>query len=311
MRHFSAIKHYIETHFGAVLLVSCALGLVVPGMPDLPNQTAILVLALLMFISCYRLSEGGFAALRWRDVLGFWVIRYMVLPAALWAVARVTVPEYAIGVFLLSVLPAGVSSPAISSFYGGAVAPGFAIVILSQLATPFLIPLQFAVVGQVDHSFAGQVVPSPVDLFMTMVWCIFVPMIVYAFVRKNKALEGVVERQSKIASMLLVAFVIALAIAKQRDILMSHVGDMAVSLVMTVLCFVMFMVVGWVFARKLPREARITYAGCSAFNNAALGVSLALLHFPPPIILFVAVSEIAWAMLPTLFSVFLRVVRAG
>lgn len=289
-----------------VLLGACVFGLVMPGMPSLPNDTAVLVLALLMFISCYRLSEGGFAALRWKHVVGFWLLRYGILPLALWSIARLVVPEYAIGVFLLSVLPAGVSSPAIAHLYGGVVVPGFAIVILSQLATPFLIPLQFALVGHADASVAGQVVPSPGDLFLTMVWCIFVPMMVFACVRKHRGLADYVQRQSKVASMLLVAFVIALAIAKQRDILMAHVADMALSLVITVLCFIAFMIAGWVFARGLAREERITYATCSAFNNAALGVSLALLHFPPPIILFVAVSEIAWSLLPMLFGVFLR-----
>ncbi len=302
------IKHYIETHFGVVLMAGCALGLVVPGMQHLPNSTAVLVLALLMFVSCYRFGEGGVAAIRWVHVLGYWALRYGVLPWGLWALARVFVPQYAVGVFLLAVLPAGVSSPAISHIYGGIVAPGFAIVILSQLATPFLIPLQFALLGHVDVGGAISVVPSAWDLFMTMVWCIFVPMLVYFCVRGHEGLKEYTLRQNKLFSMLLVAFVIALAIAKQRDILISHVGDMALSLVITVLCFVLFMVAGWWYGRKLPRDERTTYAVCSSFNNAALGVSLALLHFPPEIILFVAVSEIAWAMLPVLFGVFIRLV---
>ncbi len=306
MQRISGIKRYIETHFGMVLLGGCVLGLVMPGMEKLPNYTAVVVLALLMFISCYRLEGGGFAAMRWKDVTIFWFCRYGLLPVALWLVASVVVPQYAVGVFLLSVVPAGVSSPAIASFYGGLVAPGFAIVILSQLATPLLIPLQFALLGHLGAGTATEVVPSPVDLFLTMVWCIFVPITVFLCVRKQVRLAAYVRRQNTFFSMLLIAFVIAMAIAKQRDILLSHIPDMLVALVVTVLCFTAFMVAAWVFAWKLERAERITFSVCSAFNNAALGVSLALLHFSAPIILFVAVSEIAWACLPMLFGFFLR-----
>lgn len=312
MNRFSQVKHYIETHFGAVLLGGCLLGLVVPQIAELPASTAVLVLALLMFFSCYRLGEGGFAAMRWKHVCVFWFCRYGILPLVLWGIAKLVVPGYALGVFLLTVVPAGVSSPAIAHIYGGLVAPGFAIVILSQLATPFLIPAQFALLAKLDAASGGAAVaPSPLDLFVTMVWCIFVPIIVFYCVRGHQGLKEYALRQNKFFSMLLIAFVIALAIAKQRDILLSHVPDMAMSLVVAVLCFVTYMVAAWVFAAKLEKAERVTFAACSAFNNAALGVSLALLHFSGPVILFVAVSEIAWACLPMLFSIFLRKVSAS
>lgn len=300
----SRIKHSIESNFTLVLLAGCAGGLVAPGLPDLPNGTAVLVLALLMFIACYRLDEGGVAAMQWKRVSAFWCLRYVALPGVLWALTRVSLPDYAVGVFLLSVLPAGVSSPAIAHIYGGRVAPGFAIVILTQLTTPFLIPLQFAALSQLDAA-APQVVPAPADLFVTMVWCSFVPMVAYALLRRQQALAGFINGQHRLLSMLLVAFVIALAISKQRAILLSHLDDLAVSLLLSLLCYAVYIAAGWWF-RKDAREERVTYAVCSCFNNAALGVSLALLHFPPPIVLFVAASEIAWALLPMLFGLFLR-----
>lgn len=303
----SKLKHTIESHFGLMLMAGALLGLLMPGLDRLPNDTAVVILALLMFTSCYRLSDGDFSAIRWGQVSGFWFLRYGVLPLVLWGIAKFFVPDLAVGVFLLSVLPAGVSSAAIANIYGGAVAPGFAIVILCQLTTPFLIPAMFALLGYFDPATAvGQVVPAPFDLFMTMVWCIFVPMLVYAFVRKQQHLRQVMVAQNKLFSMLLVAFVIAMVIAKQRDVLLSHLPDMAFSLVAASLCFISYMLMGWYYVRRSEREIRVTFAACSMFNNAALGVSLALLHFSPAIVLFVAVSEMAWAMLPILFGFFLR-----
>lgn len=294
------MRHFIENHFGLLFLISCIGGLIIPGMGNLPNETATLILAALMFISCYKLEGSGLAGIRWRDVSLFYVLRYVLLPPVMWAIAHVVAPDYATGVFLLSTLPAAVSSPALSAIYGGAVPASFAIVIISQLLTPFMIPLQFALMGNV------QAAPSPAHLFATMVWCIFVPMIAYALVRRQKHVSNWAHANGKLASMLLIAFVIALAVAKQRDVILSNHIGLLVSLVITLICFTAYMLIGWYAMWKCAREERITFATCSAFNNAALGVSLALLHFPPNVILFVAVSEIGWSLLPLLFKKFLK-----
>jgi predicted Na+-dependent transporter len=116
--------------------------------------------------------------------------------------------------------------------------------------------------------------------------------------------------QNKITSILLVAFVIAMAISKQREVILTHGAALMGSLAIALLCFAGFIVSGWLFAWRRPPAERITYAACSSFNNAALGVSLALLHFPPPVTLFVAVSEVAWSLLPCMFSHFLQRIRA-
>jgi predicted Na+-dependent transporter len=222
---------------------------------------------------------------------------------ALWALAHAFAPTYANGVFLLALVPAGVASPAFASIFGGAVAPAFAIVIVSQILTPFLIPLQFAWLGGVVAA------PDPKALFMTMVWCIFLPMLVYAAIRKHEPTRAYMYAQNKMFSVLLVAFVIAMAIAKQREVILSGEGLLP-AFIATSLCFVCFMASAWYLFPRRARDERIAYATCSSFNNAALGVSLALLHFPPPVVLFVAVSEMSWSLLPFMFRFFLtRVAR--
>ncbi len=254
---------------------------------------------MLMFISCYRLRDGGFASLRWKNILLFYVLRYCLLPGLLWFIARQLAPQYAAGVFLLSTLPAAVSSPAFASIFGGAIAPAFAIVIVSQLLTPFLIPLQFAMLGGIEAT------PSPAALFMTMVWCVFLPMSIYAITRRHHRSAAYIYSQNKIWSVLLVAFVIAMAIAKQRDVILSGEGLIS-ALLVALCCFATYIAFGYYLFPKRPREERITYTTSSSFNNAALGVSLALLHFSAPVILFVAISEIGWALLPMMLGVFLR-----
>lgn len=294
------MRAFIETHSGTVLLIASFIGLTLPGFDLLPNGTVVIALALLMFISCYKLRDGGLSAIRWRDVAMFYVLRFVLLPVALWWLTRLLAPQYAISVFLLTVLPAGLASPAFVNIYGGAVAISFAVVIVSQLLTPFLIPLQFSFVN------GAAVSPSISALFFSMVWCILMPMLAYAIARKHRASADYFYRYNKLFSILLVAFIIGLALAKQRTVIFTSGWDLLIILTISFLCFACYILFGWLCAIHRPEPERITYAACSGFNNAALGLSLALLHFQPDIILFMAVAEFVWALLPVMFRLILR-----
>jgi predicted Na+-dependent transporter len=294
------MKAFIEHHFGTVLILSCVAGLVVPGLPSLPDVAALVTLALLTFVACYRLRDGGMKDIRWRDITIFYVLRYTLLPLGMWYVAHITIPDYATSVLLLTLLPSAISSPAFTHIFGGIAIPAFAITVLSQVAAPFMIPAAFALVG------STEVVPPPHQLFTTLVWCIFMPMLIYGIVRNHHKSATIIHANGKFFSILLVAFIIALAVAKQRDVILGDPEAIIAATAVTTTCYVLYLIFGWVVSHRRPREERITYATCSGFNNAAMGVSLALMHFSPPVILFVAASEISWAILPSIFKWGLR-----
>jgi len=293
------MRRLIETHFGLVLIFACVLGLVMPGLPEVPNESSIVALAALMFVSSYKLQDGGFSSIRWFDVGIFWLLRYALLPLVLWWLACQFIPAYATCVLLLSVVPAAVSSPAFSSIYGGAVPPAFAIVIISQLLTPLLIPGMFMVTG------GEQVSPSPAHLFLTLLLCIIAPMIAYFFARRHKPSAEYFYANNKFFSIVLIMFVIALAIAKQRDVILQNPAGLLMPLLVALGCYIIYMISAWWLSVKRSRPERITYTTCSTFNNAALAVSLGLMHFPPNVVLFVAAAEIGWALLPMIFRHFL------
>ncbi|MDE3060214.1 MAG: hypothetical protein KGJ06_04320, partial [Pseudomonadota bacterium] len=239
------MRHFIETHFGLVLALSCVAGLAIPAIGRLPDVSVVWTLAALMFVSCYRLHEGGLKAIAWRDIAWFYLLRYAALPLILWLIAHALAPAYASGVFLLSVLPAAVASPAFANIYGGSLPPAFAIAVVTQLAAPFLIPLMFALLGE------GQVTPPPLHLFSTMVWCILLPMLAYAILRRHRRSAAYIHSRNRLFSVLLVAFIIALAVAKQREVILSSGAAVAAALIVTALCFLCYIAFGW-FLLKRP-----------------------------------------------------------
>lgn len=293
------MKHFFETRVTLVMVLSCLAGLAVPGLPDVPDRSIAVALAILMFLSCYSLRGGGFANISWQSVTIFYSARYLLLPPALWFLAHLFLPGYATAILLLSVLPAAVASPAFTRIFGGAAAAAFVVVVISQALAPLSIPLHFAFVG------AGHDAPSPEHLLTTLVLCIFAPVAVYALVRNHASAEYFY-RQQKFFSMLLVAFMIALAVAKVRHIIFADPAGIVAPLLISLACFFFYIPFGWILGGS--REEKIAFAACSSFNNLGLGVSLALLHFPPEVILFTALGEISWSLLPAMMRVFLKAV---
>jgi len=292
------MRHFIESHFGLILLFSCAVGLVAP-LGNVPDDSASVALAMLTYASCFKLRDGGFSDIRWGEVMQFYAVRYIALPVVLFGFAHVLVPAYALGVFLLALVPAAVSSPAFAHMFGGRVPPAFAIVIVSTFLAPFLIPLQFYWASEVALDI------SPLGLFRTLAFCIFLPMILYFMTRRFTRWGQKMYDNVKVISIVLVAFVIALVIAKQREVILADIPALLVPFIACVGCYGMFVLCAVWLGKKQPRDTQTTYVVCSAFNNVALGVSLALVHFPPKIILFVAVSEMAWAILPIVMKRFM------
>lgn len=296
-----SLRHIIESQFGLVLLCACAVGLVFPGLQHVPDASASIALAMLTYASCFKLRDGGFADIQWRHIIVFYIARYTLLPLALLTLAHMVIPHYAMGVFLLALLPTAVSSPAFAQLFGGRVPPAFAIVIISTLLAPLLIPLMFYLLGEPGIS------PSPAPLFRTLALCIFTPMAFYYATRRFQKWGNTMYANVKLISIVLVAFVIALVIAKQREVILGDLPALITPLGCTIAINIMFIAAGLWLGKTQPRDTQITYATCSGFSNVALGVSLALLHFPPHIILLVAVSEIAWAMLPMLMKTMLKI----
>src|SRR5262249_49952310 len=107
---------------------------------------------------------------------------------------------------------------------------------------------------------------------------------------------------------LLIAFIIGLAVSKQRDVILLHGAELLMPFIVILLCYASYIIFGWFCARGSCDE-HITFSACSSFNNAALGVSLALLHFGSSEILFMALGEIGWALLPWMFKTWLRLVK--
>lgn len=137
------LNDLIRRNFTAALMVGFVIGFFAPGLDQLPKALVLFVLALVIFFSCSQISRDEFRQIHYKEALGFTLLRFVLLPVVIYFAIRPFVPDMAEAVFLLCLVPAGVSVGALCAISGGNTTLGLGITVLSSLMAPFSIPLLF------------------------------------------------------------------------------------------------------------------------------------------------------------------------
>jgi BASS family bile acid:Na+ symporter len=271
----------------------------VPGLEKTPEWAVLFFLGALIFFSCSNITIDNLRQIKIREVAGFYVLRFIALPIALYGVFIWLMPEFAHGVLLLALMPAGVAAGALCGVMGGNVALGLSLTVLSGLMAPMAVPAVYGLIGQ-DLSL---------DIFamaQTLAIVILVPLALYFFgARHNAPVKQWTRANSKIGTTVFLGLMLGVVIAIQKHELFAAPQYAVLAMIVLVPLFAVFYGAGWLIAMRADRRARISFAVSSGAMNNALAISLALLYFPPEVTLFVVVSEIPWFLALPAFRRFL------
>jgi BASS family bile acid:Na+ symporter len=286
-------KNFIESHPSFFMISAVVAGLAFPYGNLIPDAVIILALSLMMFLACFKINTPLHAVLSYR-LAAFCVLRYLLIPVALWAALRPLAPELATAILLIALCPAGAASPAFTNFYNGNVALAFVITIVSSIASVFAIPAAFGLLGH-------QTIALPIGaMLQTLVLCILLPGVFYLPLRKRPRFKEFCENHGRSSTVLLVCLIYFTVFAKKQEYILAHPREILLLVLEVAAFFALATILG--FAVKSPRADRIAYGACSAFNNIALGIGLALLYFDERTVLTTLAGEFVWAFLPLFFQ---------
>lgn len=248
-------------------------------------------MAINIFLSCFRINTPLRDSLTWQLLL-FYVVRFVLLPIILWYVCNEIAPDYALGLLLFALCPAGASSAALTGLYNGNVTLAFVLTILSSLGSVLLIPV---VISALNHA---HITLSPYALLQALALSILFPGCLYMLLRRRKFFIDYSNDYGRLTMVVLISLITFLVLSKKRDYFLAHPQGLFVPLLVGAGFYVIAVVVG--FAVKAKPKDRIAYGVCSAFNNTMFGIGLALLYFDETTILIMISTEIIWAFLPML-----------
>lgn len=209
-------------------------------------------------------------------ILGL-ICQLILLPLVGWGVALAfgMTGELAVGLILLSLCPGGVTSNLISHLSKGDTALSITLTAISSLVTVITIPiiLQYSIGHFMEES---QVVKLPVlKTILQIVGITLVPVSIGMVIRaKKEEFSKKMEKPVKFASAVILFVVIAGALVKNKDILVSSFAEVGLStLTLNVVMMALAFLVGVAFRLKLPQS--ITLSIESGVQNGTLAIVIA------------------------------------
>lgn len=164
-----------------VIFASAAIAIFEPELCSPLQPYPLYFMMLLMFLSFLRINFDSLLDTSPRSLkttLILVLFKLAVLPAVLYWVALLVVPDFAIPVLLLSGISTGVVAPFIANLLDTELAPVLRMVIITSLLAPFTLPVLL-------KALAGQEVNIPLELMIKLLaTVIFVPMLAVIVARR-------------------------------------------------------------------------------------------------------------------------------
>lgn len=295
--------HFIESYFWIFLLAGILLGLGYPGYSGF--FMSILKPLLMMMLFFVFLKTDLIQILRqvkdYRLMLYLTVMYMIVIPFIVFLPLNLIDREMAIGVLLLTAMPAAVSGPSLTDIVKGNIALASGITIITSITAPFTVPLLFRFIN-----YEGLSV-NTWEIFTDLIVLVFVPLLMSQFVKRlvpgliNKA------RNKFTAVNILIIFIMVYAtMGSQRDLILNDFMSIIWKLFALYIIYALLHFIGYLIGRNHDRENKIAIIVGMAYKNNGMAIVLAAIHFEPSILVLMLLSEFPWA---TLLAPFRRVIK--
>ncbi len=286
------MNNFAKRNFNLILFLSTIAGFILPQFGEVSGYLILGVLSFIIFSSSFKVSFSvEFFRDRAKSLFLFYMLRFLAIPVALFYLVLPFSPFYASCVFLLFILPAGVTAPAFTNVFRGNIALALVLLILSSFLIPFLMPflssLLMTEVIEIDR----------LQLFSTLFITVIFPYLLHLPFRKNSRMNLWMQNHDSFISVMGIALIFALAIAEYRPVLLSEPNLILPFFIVALAGFVGMYLFGWIVFRQAPQEDKVALLFVSGANNVALGVVISFLYFPAETGIFFIVCEIAWVLI--------------
>ncbi|MFP4096179.1 MAG: bile acid:sodium symporter family protein [Cyclobacteriaceae bacterium] len=285
------MNEFAKKNFNLILLLATVAGFLLPQPGEFSGPLILAVLCFIIFASSFKVDfSPAFFKAHIFTILGFYLLRFLLLPSLLYGLVYFISPFYAGALFLLVVLPCGVTSPAFSNVFGGNVSLALALLILSSSLTPFALPFLGGLL------MSEQVEVDRLRLFTTLFITVIFPYLAHLPFRKSRSISRWMRNHDSFISIVGIALIFALAIAEYRPVLLEDTRQLLPHFLVSITAFLLLYLFGWYAWLGAKRMDKIALLFSSGANNVALGVVISFLYFPTQMGVFFVVSEIVWVL---------------
>lgn len=302
------IHQFIERFFWIFLLAGLVLGLTNPGLSGFLMGTLEPLIMMMMFIVFLK-SDLMHILLEIKNykLMLYLVGSYMILiPVLFFFTINIFDEKLAVGILLLTAMPAAVASTALSDIVKGNTALSTSITIVTSIAAPFTIPILFVLLN-----FEHLAIDSA-QIFKDLAIIVFVPMALSQIVRKY--FPNAVSKNKNILTpinIFILATMVYTVIGSQNESLIQMSDDILKQLAIVYLIFILLHIVGYLLAYQQNKKNKISITIGAAYINNGLAIVLAAKYFDPYILLLMVLSELPWNTLLAPFRKIMSLVNVN
>lgn len=296
-------NEFIEKYFWALLIAGIIVGIWTPVPFAVPHYLPKVLLVIMLFLVFLKIDalEILEKIKDYKLMIYITFIYMLAVPFLLFILINLFNNELAIGILLLTAMPAGISTPALTDILKGNISLAMSIAIVTQLVAPFSVPLLFWLIGTKGLDINKILLLK--DIFIL----VFIPLI-FSQIFKKYFREAINKRQHLLTSgnIIVLLIFIYLTISSQREVFISNPISLIWKTAILFPVFVLLHFIGYIVCHKEQKEKRIALSVTSAYMNNGLAIVLASSYFNPGIVVLMVLSEIPWTIL---LAPFKRIVR--
>jgi BASS family bile acid:Na+ symporter len=298
------ISNFIEKYFWLFLIAGIVIGLWNPlPFRIFPAFLPKILLGMMLFTVFLKIDSLQILEniKNYKLMIYISIVYMIIIPVFFFFSISIFNPDLAIGILLLTAMPAGVSTPALTDIVKGNVPLSMSLTIVTQIISPFTVPLLFWLINLHGHSV------DKLLMLKDMAIIVFLPMIISQLIKKYFPLT-IKKTQHLFTSfnvLLLFSFVY-LAISSQRNYILENPAGLVWKIALLYLVFILLHITGYMICFKQKKENRIAVAIGAAYMNNGMAIVLATSYFKPEVLVLMVLSELPWN---TLLGPFKKVMR--
>ncbi len=281
----------IEKYFWVFFISGLVLGLVAPVYNDFLMTLLKPFLMIMLFLVFLKTDIGQiFKKIRNYKQMTFLALSFMIVIPLLFYFVLITFDqEFAVGILLLTAMPAAVASPALTDIVKGNTALSTSIVIITSIIAPFTVPFLFWLIQFDDLSV------SPWWLLKDLAMIIIVPVLASQAIKKYST-RFIVKKAHQLTSVniIILSLMVYIAMGSQRDVIVNDFTGILWHTFLLYLVFIVLHVLGHFMGFAEDNKGKIAITIASAYKNNGMAIVLAALYFEPSVLVLMVLSELPW-----------------
>ncbi len=297
---------FIEKYFWLFLIIGIVTGLLFPVYNDILMSLLKPFLMVMLFLVFLKtdISQILHKMKNYRLMIFIVLMNMAVIPVLFFFAIKIFDGTIATAILLLTAMPAGVATPALTDIVKGNIALSAGIVVATSFIAPVSIPLLFWIIG------IDKLSVDPWSMFLDLSLIVFLPMLISQLVKRYS--PDLIDRGNHLftsVNVLILAVMVYTVMGSQKSVIFDNPGSLFWKIGLLYFVFILLHLFGFFMGFREDIKGKIATTIGSAYINNGMAIVLAAVYFEPSVLLLMVLSELPWNTLLVPFKKIIKYVN--